>query len=110
MIMVKVIFYTSFCYHDIARAGAFHWRTLTPNIVTSWERRAAYLNTRPVPGLLSTFPHTELVGDLETMVITAIHVDWKLLCTAIHSSIKREPQVDKNINNVVGFGFEQVEL
>ena len=73
---------------------------------TSWERRAAYLNTHSVPGLLSTFPYTELVGDLETMVMTAIHVDWKLLCTAIHSSIKREPRVDKKINKVVRFGLE----
>ena len=37
--------------------GVFHWRTLTSNMIINWERQAAYLNTRPKPGLLATFPH-----------------------------------------------------
>ena len=51
-------------YHDIARAGAPHWRTLTPNMIISWERQTAFLNIHPVPGLLSIFLHANLPGDL----------------------------------------------
>ena len=70
-------------------------------MVTNWERQAAYLNSRLVPGLLSIFPHVNLPGDLETMVIIALHVDRRLLCTRIHSPINRVPQIDININKVV---------
>ena len=97
-------------YHDIARAGAFHLRTLTQNIVTSWEQQAAYLNTHPVPGLLSTFPHGDLSRglDLETILWTALHIDWRLLCTSIRSSIKRVPRT--GFDKVIVFGNEGVLL
>ena len=96
-------------YHDIARADAFHWRTLTSNMITSWEQRAAYLNTRPVPGLLSTFPHVNLPRlELEIIVKTALQVDWRSLCTSIQSSIKRLSQTD--FDKVVVFGNERVLL
>ena len=63
-------------YHDLVRASAFHWRTLTLNFITSWEQQAIWLNTHPIPGLLHTFPHIDLAGDLETMVMTALHIGW----------------------------------
>ena len=79
-------------------------------MITSWERRAAYVNTRPVPGLLSTFPHGDLPRglDIETILMTALHVDWRLLCTSICSSIKRVPRTD--FDKVVVFGNERVLL
>ena len=97
-------------YHDIARAGAFHWRILTLYIITSWEQQATYLNTRPVLGLLCAFPHVDLPADVDTMVMIALHIDLRLLCTSSHSSIKRVPRIDKNINKVVQFGSKRVLL
>ena len=32
-------------YHDVARVSTFHWRMMIPNMITSWEQQATYLNT-----------------------------------------------------------------
>ena len=83
------------CY--IARASTFHWRTLSRNIIGSWERTAVYLNTLPVPGLLSTCPHVNLPClELETIVMTVLLVDWQSICTSICSSIKQVYQTESN--------------
>ena len=59
------------------------------NTNSSWERRAAFLNTRHIPGLLSTFPHEDLPGNIETtvMIVLQLH-DWNYPCISISSSTK----------------------
>ena len=93
----------------IATAGAFHWRSMSNNMTGNWDRRAAYLNTQPVPGLLFIFPHGTLPSlEIATIVMTVLQVDLQSLCTSIYSSVKRVLRTD--FNKVVVFGNERVIL
>ena len=48
------------------KADGSHWRSLHNNTKKGWEDRAAFLNTRPVPGLLTIFMIEDFPGNAET--------------------------------------------
>ena len=69
----------------------------------SWKDRATNLNSCPVPGLLSEFPHVQLPSNLEDMAIEALCSDFSSLSTTMHQSINREPRTNVNIHKVIKF-------
>jgi len=50
----------------------------------SWKDRATNLNSHLVPGLLAAFPHVQLPGILEDMVIKALYSDFSSFSTTMH--------------------------
>ena len=49
----------------------------------SWKDRATDFNRHPVPGLLAAFPHVQLPGKLEDIVINALHSDFSVFSTTM---------------------------
>ena len=83
-----------FQYSAIAQTGFVFWGLISQHMKQSWKDRATDLNRRPVPGLLAAFPHVQLPGNLEDMVINVLYGDSSVFSTTMHWSINREQRTE----------------
>ena len=85
------------------------YSTLSAKVQGAWDERAAYLNSRPLPGKLISLPQAVLTPSLKCNMVTGLHLDWKHFVRQMVQATIRQPRGGLSLKEYK-FGLEKVTL
>ena len=95
---------------EVMKLAFLRWKDFPPHHIESWNQRAEWLNSRPLPGRFVNVPGVLRQEDtLEVNVCKLLTCDWYRMVKVFRNSVMRKPRRLQS-SQTVYFGKEEVKV
>ena len=100
--------------NEIMKKASRYWASLNSEVREAWNRRAAFLNSRRIPGKFVSVPANIGGSLLDANVMEALTIEWEKVVNFLRAALVNPQRIMKNTtkksSRTICFGCERFEV